>query len=498
MADDRGPLPPLHRQLRSIELFAGLADDELAWVAEAGAHRALVDGDVLFTEGDPARLFYVLLSGEVLLTKVLGGHEVVLSRHSTTHAPASGPDGKPRAAHQFTGELPLLTGSGYVATATAVGPTEVLSYDHQTFHQMLERCPQTARVLLPVLAWRVHTYELHIGRSMMLEGLDTLAAGLAHELNNPTAALVRCAAEMRTAVADLADWATRWGQLATSAERLTLDQLRTRLTAAGAAPPRSVLAAADAADELTDALDALGVATAEQIGPILADGGLRREALDELVTTIRAEALEAGLGCLSYTLFAAALADEVSEAGGRITALTQLTKSYTNLDAAPQRDVDIHEGLEVTLALRAPMLAGIRIDRHYCKLPAVEAYPAELNQVWTSLIDNAAEAMAGSGELSVSTREEGGKVVVEIRDTGHGIPADVVPIVFQPFFTTKGVGQGCGLGLHLSRDIVTNRHGGSIDVTSEPGDTRFTVRLPLGPAARPRSTAPIAGAGRAS
>jgi signal transduction histidine kinase len=204
-----------------------------------------------------------------------------------------------------------------------------------------------------------------------------------------------------------------------------------------------------------------------------------RAALDELAAGLRPGVLVAALAYLAPALRAGTLAGDAAEAAERVVELVRRTSAYTNLDRAPEREADLREGLEATLALMAPKLRNVRVLREYGGLPDFRAFPSELNQVWTNLIDNAVDAMDGEGELTISTRREGDHAVVEFRDSGPGIPADVLPMVFQPFFTTKDLGKGTGLGLHVSMDIVAQRHGGSMEVTSRPGDTRFVVRLPL-------------------
>ncbi|MBO2448773.1 cyclic nucleotide-binding domain-containing protein [Actinomadura barringtoniae] len=491
-------------RLREIELFAGLGDEQLAWVARVGRPVRLTDRQVLFEDGEPARHFYVLLTGELLITKVIDGREQVVARHRAD--PPDGPrDGKPRAADQYTGELPLLTGEGYLAKATAVGRVELLAYDRPCFLDMLARCPQIGAVLFPVLAWRIHSYEVQASRVALLSGLGGLAAGLAHELNNPAAAAVRAAGELRRAVPELAAWSVRWGLVSCDGERRALGRVIDALSsdllgtshaamgvagmgAAGVTVARvsvgaGALADADAADQIVDWLTVRGLDESGELGAVLTDQAVPMAALTEVEERIRPEALGAAVGCLALSLHVRALSAEVSEAGQRIQDLVDSAKSYTNLDRAPEREVDVREGVEATLAMLAPRLGGIKVHHDHAALPMLAGYPGDLNQVWTNLINNAVDAMGGSGELRISTRMEGGSVVVEFRDDGAGIPPEALSRVFQPFFTTKDIGRGTGLGLHLSREIVTQRHNGSIEVTSEPGDTRFTVRLPLRPAA---------------
>lgn len=478
-----GPMPSVVTadRLRHIELFGGLEPEQLAWLATAGTPVTLVDGEVLFEDGQPAEYFYVLLAGELLITKTVNGRDEVVARHSADAAaavpavatPGEEPD-KPVAAHQFTGELPMLAGGGYVARGTAVGRTELLAYDQETFLEMIVRCPQVCRVLLPVLAWRIRSYELQAGRRALLGGLGTLAAGLAHELNNPAAAVVRAAADLRMSVAELAVSSARWGRLATDEEDRVLVEMAARMRARTG--PRDPFEAVDALDSLTEFLVAQGLPDADELAAILVDHDVEPGDL----ITFAGHVLPAAVGLLAHRLRADALVADVVEASGRIAMLVRDTKAYTNLDRAPERAVDLTEGLDATVAMHGAKLASIKVCRDYAPdLPPVTAYPSELNQVWANLIDNAADAMDGHGVLRIRTWREDRDAVVEIRDDGCGIPPDVVGMLFQPFFTTKDIGKGTGLGLHLSHGIVTIRHRGRIGVTSVPGDTRFTVRLPV-------------------
>jgi signal transduction histidine kinase len=467
-------------ELRDVHLFAALDDEDLGWLAAAGRRHPLADGEVLFEDGETARHFYVLLDGELLITKVVDGREHVLGRHSALLARAPQHDDKPVAAHQFTGELPLLVGGGYLAKATAVGPTTLVAYDRAAFLEILRRCPQVCQVLLPVLAWRIHSYEAHAGRRAMLEGLGTLAAGLVHELNNPVAAISRSAAELGAAVRGLSDWVLRWGGTSLPGQREAVDAvLADAAEHERANRPRDAFAAAELGDAVRDWLADRGVTGFDGLDVVLADHGVTPDVLAGLAREVDPGALDAAIGYLGLSLYSRSLVKDVSEAGSRIGALLGSTKAYANLDRAPEQVVDLTEGLEATLTMQSRRLAGVRVRRDYADLPPLRVYPSELNQVWTNLVDNAVDAMGGTGELWVSTKLEAHHAVVEIRDSGAGIPPDVLPMLFQPFFTTKDIGQGTGLGLHLSHDIISQRHNGSIDVTSVPGDTRFTVRLPL-------------------
>jgi signal transduction histidine kinase len=280
-------------------------------------------------------------------------------------------------------------------------------------------------------------------------------------------------------VRELSEWALRWGAIALPAERVVVDALLAEAAEwEQANRPRDAFEAAEFSDAVRDWLYDRGVTGLDGIDTVLADHGVVPSVLAEVARTVRPAALDVAVGYLGLSLHSRSLVRDVSEAGKRISALLHSAKAYTNLDRAPEQVVDLAEGLEATLAMQSPRLTGVRIHRDYADLPPLTVYPSELNQVWTNLIDNAVDAMNGTGQLWISTKLEAQCAVVEIRDSGIGIPSDVLPLLFQPFFTTKDIGQGTGLGLHLSHDIITQRHNGSIDVTSVPGDTCFTVRLP--------------------
>ncbi|MGW6852537.1 Crp/Fnr family transcriptional regulator, partial [Streptomyces virginiae] len=224
--------PELRAALREVEIFAGITDEQLDWLVSVSEPRILADGDVLFRDGEEATGFHVLLAGGLVVTKVVDGREEVLTRHSTEEesAAAEEHDGKPSAAHRFTGELPLLTDGSYVATAAASGPsTTVVAYPKPVFFEMLTRCHGVAAVLIPVLAWRIKSSEVQARKRATVEALGTLAAGLAHELNNPAAAVARAAQELAPALERLTRTAQAWGAAATGAERSLLDRVAAEL-----------------------------------------------------------------------------------------------------------------------------------------------------------------------------------------------------------------------------------------------------------------------------
>ncbi|MGW0395865.1 ATP-binding protein [Streptomyces sp. NPDC003042] len=482
----------LRSALHGLEIFAAINEDQLDWLVSVSEPRVLADGEVLFRDGEEATGFHVLLSGGLVVTKVVDGREEVLTRHSTGEGSAAAEehDGKPSAAHRFTGELPLLTDGSYVATAAASGPaTTVVAYAKPVFFEMLSRCQGVAAVLLPVLAWRIKSSEVQARKRATVEALGTLAAGLAHELNNPAAAVARAAQELAPALERLTGTAYAWGAAASGAERSVLDRLTEELDKLPPPATTDPLAQADAEEEIADWAEEAGAERPGLLGAGASDLGLELGRLLDGLEGIGEPALPAALDHLAALLEARSLAAELRAAGPRISQLVAATRDYANLDRAPEQRFAVTGGLENTLVVLRAKLAGITIVRAYePDMPELTGYPGELNQVWTNLVDNAAEAMEGAGTLTLRARAEGVCMVVEITDTGRGIPEDVLPRIFEPFYTTKDVGKGTGLGLHLSYRIVTQRHHGSITARSRPGETRMVVRLPLAPAATSRTS----------
>jgi len=317
-----------------------------------------------------------------------------------------------------------------------------------------------------------------------LVALGTVTAGLTHELNNPATATVRTTAALRELLADL--WeelaALTHGGLAAGQLATLLDLVRRALGGRAELAPLTPLQASDHEDELGSWLEEHGVAGGWELTPPLVAAGVDAGRLEQVAASVPAEVLPHAVGVLAVTCEAESLLDELAEAARRISTLIGAAKQYTQMDRSPLQHLDVHEGLESTLTMLNHKLGtGIEVVRDYDRsLPKLLAYEGELNQVWTNLIDNAVDAMDGRGILTVRTRLDGDRVLVEIGDSGTGIPEPVAAHIFEPFYTTKPVGKGTGLGLDICWRIVVQRHGGDLRVTSTPGDTRFQVLLPTG------------------
>jgi signal transduction histidine kinase len=313
-----------------------------------------------------------------------------------------------------------------------------------------------------------------------LVALGTLAAGLAHEINNPASAATRAVDALEKTSATLLSSLRRLADGSLSAAQFTtLDTLREEATPQDSSS--DPLKVADLEDALSDWLVAHGVDRDWLIAPPLAAAGLDVAWCERVGSVLGPDQLEAGLEWVASSLTMTALITEVKESTRRISDLVAAVRSYSQLDRASMQQTDVAEGLDSTLVMLAhKMHGGVSVVREYDDdVPNIEARAGELNQVWTNLIDNAVDAMAGSGTLRVSTRLDDGSVVVEIADTGPGMPQQVKDHAFEPFFTTKDVGKGTGLGLDISRRIIVDRHGGEISIESRPGETVLRVRLPV-------------------
>jgi signal transduction histidine kinase len=476
-------------ELRSLFLFERLTDDQLTWLCREG-HVIEAEPGRLFNEGEPAESLFVLLNGTVALSRKIGDDDVEVNR-------TSGPGVYGGAFFAYMGDrVPQV----YNNSMLIVVPSRLFVLPAPKFSQLMYEWFPMAVHLLEGLFFGTRSAQEVIGQRERLLALGSLSAGLAHELNNPAAAAVRATdtlrdrlAERRAGLATIAG-TLRDGQLLATVLRLQ-GEAAERVVHAG---PLSPLESSDREDELCDWLDEHGVADSWDFAPSLVQAGLDPTWLDQAAAELAAVAAgeeAAALKWLAGAVDSELLLAEIKDSVTRISALVAAARQYSQLDRAPYQVADVHELLDSTLVMLGDKIGtGIEVERHYDRtLPKVPGYPAELNQVWTNLIDNAVAAMAGSGTLTITTSgTDRGEILVEIADTGPGIPPEIQDRIFEPFFTTKGVGQGTGLGLDISWRIVVARHHGDLRAQSVPGDTRFQVRLPLTavPAGQPSASEP--------
>jgi signal transduction histidine kinase len=459
-------------ELRTLFLFEKLDDEQLAWLCREGRVVQVGPGPV-FGEGEPAECFYVLLDGEVVLSRRVGADDVEINRTSERGVYAG-------ATQVYLGDrVPQV----YTASLRVTRPSTFYVLSSAAFNQMMQDWFPMALHLLEGMFIGVQTSQRLVGQRERLLALGSLTAGLTHELNNPAAAAMRATASLRERVAGMRH---KLGIIA--AGRYDRDGLAAliRLQEEAAervskAPTLSPLEASDAEDEVGGWLEAHGVADGWQLAPTFVQAGLDTGWLGQAAAAVDGQTLDGALRWLNYTAETELLMNEIEDSANRISALVGAAKQYSQLDRSPYRVLDVHELLNSTLMMMSGKLGdGIIVVKDYDRsLPQIPVYAAELNQVWTNLIDNAVSAMGGTGTLTVRTALDGDRLLVEIGDTGPGVPADIRERIFEPFFTTKEVGEGTGLGLDISWRIVVNKHHGDLSVESAPGDTRFRVRLPL-------------------
>jgi signal transduction histidine kinase len=472
MTGPESPLPCSADELRTLFLFEKLTGEQLAWLCSHG-HVERVEPGQLYTEGDPARCLYVLLDGALVLSRRVGADDVEVVRTSERGVYAGA----------FFAYLGDRVPQAYNNSLRVTEPSRFFVLDAGVFAGMMRDWFPMAVHMLEGLFFGIQNTQQAIGQRERLLALGSLSAGLTHELNNPAAAAVRATSALRERIAGMRH------KLATIAagpyDRTTLETLirlqDDAVDHVSKAPSLDPIAASDREDAVTDWLDAHGVADGWDIAPTFVQAGLDAGWLDHVAATVDEAALAGALRWLSYTAETELLMNEIEDSTTRISVLVGAAKEYSQLDRTPYQVVDVHELLDSTLMMLGGKIPpGITVVKDYdAALPAIPAYAAELNQVWTNLIDNAVSAMGGTGTLTVRTGIDRGLVFVEFADTGPGVPPEIRERIFEPFFTTKQIGEGTGLGLDISWRIIVNKHHGDLQVESVPGDTRFRVRLPL-------------------
>jgi signal transduction histidine kinase len=452
--------------IRPSPLFAGLTDAQLLDCLEPGEVVQLPAGTVLVADGERYPFFFMVLEGEVRIVRDYDKQTVLMA----VLKPGS-----------YTGELTLLLDVPWMSTARVAKPARLFRLNEEGFWRMLSRCREVARAVFRSAASKMRNLEGYSQQREKLASLGTMAAGLAHELNNPASAARRAAAHLRE-VSDQGQ-----ALLCRLSKTLKHDQWRDLAFAAqeagerlAYAPVFDSLERSDRADKIAAWLQARGIAAAWELAPTFVTAGAEIPWLEEVAGLLPTESQADSFSWLESRLNLRILLTQIEQSTGRIAELVKAMKSYSYMGQSPMQEVDIHEGLESTLTMLGHKLKNVALQRSFDRsIPRIMAYGSELNQVWTNLIDNAIDAVQGTGKICVGTCHEDNQLVVEIVDNGPGIPPEVQAHLFEPFYTTKSVGSGTGLGLIISNRIVADRHGGEIEFESKPGETRFKVRLPI-------------------
>ncbi len=455
----------LVESLRQTALFAGLKDDQLDCL-RCGEVIEVSPGTVLVEANAPAEFFFLNLEGEVRISRRYDDQEVLLAVNKSG---------------MFMGEIPLLLDAPWHAMVRVSKPTRLFRINQENFWRMLAVCPSVAKELFRTAANRLRNLEGYSSQRQKLVSLGTMAAGLAHELNNPAAAARRAAAQLQQTISAVQSLICELGKVLRSEDwehLLAAEQDAVRRL--NEAPPLDSVTRSDREEALTRWLDEQNVPDGWKLASTFVNADLESDWLAAVTGELAPNGRAAALNWLDARLNLHSLIKLVDQSTGRVSELVKAIKSYSHMDESPTQEVDVHEGIESTLTMLGYKLKNVQVVRAFDRsVPRITAYGSELNQVWTNLIDNAIDAMSGEGKICVGTFVEDNQVVVEIMDTGRGIPPDIQGRIFEPFFTTKGVGSGTGLGLLISHRIVANRHGGEIEFESKPGETRFKVRLPL-------------------
>jgi signal transduction histidine kinase len=452
--------------LRRLPLFDGLSDEQVAALADAGAIVAVEPGVVLFGEGEPAESWWVLLDGTIALVRRIGREDTVVAQMDV--------------AGRWAGGFRAWDENGtYLATGRGDRPGRVFRLPAEVLRDRFAEWFPFGAHLIGGVYHTARSIESTARQRSSLITLGTLAAGLAHELNNPASAVMRSSKLLLESLTG-AEEASRILASAnlSQSQFAAIDQARAMCDAARGNAPRTPIERADREDELTDWL-ADHRATQEFAIP-LADTGITPGALDLLAKTVTGDALEAALGWISATVLVKSLAGEIERAAERIHELVAAVKGFSYMDHAPAAEpVDIRRGIADTLTMlnSKSRAKGITVGVEIADdVPRVYAVGAELNQVWMNLIDNAIDAVGKGGHVTVAAERDRTGVLVRVTDDGPGVPPEIQGRIFDPFFTTKGVGEGTGLGLDIVRRLL-QRHDGDISLDSKPGHTEFQVRL---------------------
>ena len=451
-------------ELLRVPVFADLPDDQLAWFLSQTQEVHLKAGDIYMRVGEPAEFMVVILEGTLQVRGEINGETISIDIKAGT----------------VTGVLPFSRMKKSTLTGRAVTDSHVLRFPALLFPELVQRMPALTQRLVGLMSDRIRETTRIEQQKDRLAGLGKLSAGLAHELNNPASAAKRATGQLREILKRIRDASHELGRRElTPAQKAEIEKLEASFVQQ-AGPPADALTISDLEDQIDSLLRSHGQSDLWQLASDLARKNVKPEALESLFSILDADTARAALVRIAASVEVAGLLNEIESSTSRISDLVRAIKEYTYMDQAPVQNVDIVRGLETTLTiLNHKLKRGVVVQRDYPPAPLlINSFGSELNQVWTNIIDNAIDAMSGQGELRIRAYREEPCVVVEIGDNGPGISPEVKAHIFEPFFTTKGVGEGTGLGLDTVQRIV-KKHRGNIQVSSQPGDTRFQVYLPL-------------------
>jgi signal transduction histidine kinase len=466
------PTPPetIAEALNHIGPLHGMPFDDRLWLATHGEERIASAGDVLFEEGGPAEYMLLILKGEIHVRRLrVGPMSLFIGRSG-----------------QMTGMLPFSRMKAYGGQGFAATDVWALLVHHSLFAEMLDAIPSMGQRVVSTLLDRVREVTRIEQQAEKLNALGKLAGNLAHELNNPASAAQRAASGLSQELRanrknrfQLINLCLNEEQVAAveAWEHKILLGPANSLDAPESLPASVALLARE--ESIRVWLAALSCPDPWDVAAPLAEQGVTVDELNELRAALPADATCVSLQYFARYLRSSRSVETLLSSTSRIFDLISAVKDYSFMDRAPILEVDVSAGLDATVQMLQSRMSNITITRNYePNLPTISAYGGELNQVWTALIENALDALGNQGEIQLTCRLETDMLLIEIWDTGPGIPVELQDRIFEPFFTTKPPGQGLGLGLDNAMRIV-RKHRGHISVKSEPGSTCFRVRLPL-------------------
>jgi len=454
-------------ELHRIPVFAALREDQLHCLAEAELLQ-IAAGTIITKQGGTEHAYWILLDGGARLSqKQPDGREITLARIP---------------GYTSFGELPILSNAPNPATCEATEPSRVLKLQENSFWRLMMECPLIREKILEAMAWRSTMLREHTVQQDKLASLGTLAAGLMHELNNPGAAAQRAAKQLRENLVRLQELSLKISRReGAAAQKQCIADLQEQALNHRQPVHMNSLEQSDAEETLSEWLDNNKIENAWKIAPALVGIGLDAQQLDCARTQFEGEAFSDVLNWLEALVSSVQLVGTIEESIGRVSELVHAVKSYAYEGKGQLQNVDVNESLHSTLVILGHKLREkqIEVEKDFAAdLPPIRTAGSGLNQVWTNLLDNSIDALEPQGKIRIRTWEEGAEICVSIADNGSGIPQECQAHIFEPFYTTKDVGVGTGLGLDIAHRIVAQQYAGNISFTSSSSGTEFHIRLP--------------------
>lgn len=454
--------------LKNIPELSEVPDSQLQWLIDHAECRTFETGEYIFKKGDPIDHMSIILSGSFAIKIEQNGNFRFISNLEK---------------NSITGNLPYSRATAATGFAEANSESQVVRLHKDNFKEMIRTCDELTTALVHVMSTRIRTFTKMQQQNDKMMALGKLSAGLSHELNNPSAAVVRSSRSLKKHLSFLPDHFKNVIKIRVSDDEVDVINEMVFAKAQKGVIHLPLSERSEKEDEVAEWLEDNGFEDGYELADNFVDFDFSIDDFEKVKSIVSQQDLIPIVNWLSQVLNTEKLVNEIEDAAQRISDLVLSVKSYTHMDQAPEKQpVDIHTGISNTLTMLKHKVNknNIEVVSDFNELPNVSLFVSEMNQVWTNLIDNAIDAMEDTenGKLTIETLKDGEFVNVNISDSGNGIPEEIQDKIFDPFFTTKPVGQGTGLGLDVVKQIIT-QHNGSIKVKSKPGHTTFEVCLPI-------------------